>query len=127
MVLVEAAVGATTTVVIHGKRANRVGSFWNTMCPVDVGHDVPRRLRTANRGYLCLEDGQRLQNARRNKHGNRDKGTRQRAGINEGRRSLWKKTWMRWPNCANMLQHRRRYSTLMWKKTETDEGVHVGA
>jgi hypothetical protein len=22
----------------------------------------------------------------------------------------------KWPNCANMLRHRRRYSTLVWRK-----------
>src|SRR5215469_2654221 len=67
-------------------------------------------------GYVCQKADQHLQSAKKNTHGSRDKGTRQSAGTNEGRRSLWKAAWTRWPNCANMLQNRRRYSTLVWRK-----------
>jgi hypothetical protein len=78
--------------------------------------DVPAGKEERIEGYLYLEADQRLQNARRNIHGNRDKGTRQSVKTNESRRSLRKAAWMRWPNCANMLRRRRRYSTLVWKK-----------
>jgi hypothetical protein len=109
-------VGAMTTAGTHGSRANRAGSLSNTM-PGEV-RGRAGRLRTENRGYVCLEADQPLQSARKNTHDNRDKGTRQSAGTNEGRRSPWKAARMRWPNCANMLQHRRRCSTLAWKKAK---------
>jgi hypothetical protein len=54
------------------------------MCP-ERFEDVLAGIQTENRGYLCLEADQRLQNARRNIPGNRDKGTRQSAGTNEGK------------------------------------------
>jgi len=44
---VEAAVGETTIAAIHGSRANRAGSFSNTMCPVrfeDVPADYEQRI-----------------------------------------------------------------------------------
>ena len=69
--------------------------------------------------YLCQEADQHLQSAKKNTHGNRDKGTRKSAGSNEGRRSLWKAVWMRWLNCVNMPQHRQRCSTLVSEETET--------
>jgi len=52
--------------------------------------DVPAGDERENRGYPCLEADQRLQNARKNTHGNRDKETRQSEGTNEDKRSLSK-------------------------------------
>jgi hypothetical protein len=109
-------VGETTIAAIHGSRANRAGSF-------QVHKVRPARLLNAcrprtkrSRGYVCQEADQHLQSAKKNTHGNSDKGTRQNARINESSRSLWKAVWMRWRNCGNMLQNRRRYSTLAQKK-----------
>jgi hypothetical protein len=112
---VEAAVAATTTAGIHGSRANRAGSFFEHNAPGEVRGRAHRQ-RAENRGYVCQEADQHLQSARRNRHGNRDNGTRQSAGTSEKKRSLWKAAWMRWPNCANMLLRRRRYSMLVRRK-----------
>jgi hypothetical protein len=45
----EAVVGETTTVAIHGSRANRAGSFSNTIRLVKF-EDMPAGLRTESRG-----------------------------------------------------------------------------
>jgi len=115
----EADVPGTITAVIHGSRGNRAGSFFEHNVPGDVAITRAAGCEQRIEGeYLCQETDQPLQSAKRNRRGNRDKRTRQSAGTNEGRRSLWKAVWMRWPNCGNMPQHRRRYSTLAWRKLE---------
>jgi hypothetical protein len=50
-------VGETTIAAIHGSRANRAGSFSNTMCPVRF-EDVPADYEQRIVGYVCLEPDQ---------------------------------------------------------------------
>ena len=106
--------GATIIAAIHGSPANRAGSFFERTKCVRPGRQMPvgDKKRVA-RGYVCQEADQHLQNAKKNTHGSRDKRTRQSAGNNESKKSLWKAAWMRWLNSGNTLQHRRRYSTLV--------------
>src|SRR5215469_1808426 len=63
-----------------------------------------------SREYLCQQADQHSQSARRNKHGNRDNGTKQSAGISENRRRPLQAARTRWPSCASTLQSRQRSS-----------------
>jgi hypothetical protein len=114
---VEAVVGETTIAAIHGNRANRAGSFSNAQGASDQAAKCLSAMNEGKpKGGVCQEADQHLQSAKKNTHGNRDKETRQSAGTNEDRTSLSKAAWTRWPNCANMLPHRRSYSTLVRRK-----------
>src|SRR5579862_649424 len=107
---------AMITVDIHGSHANPAGSPFRTQrAGVTCTGRACRATNTMTGGYVCQEADQLLQNARRNRHGNKDKGTRQSAGICESRISPRPTPWMKWPNCANMPQRRRRYSTSVQK------------
>ena len=93
------AVVETTIAAIHGNRANRAGSFFE--CTKFSAQAATCLSVTNNRGtreYVCQEVDQHLQSAKKNTHGNRDKGTRKSAGINESSRSPWKAVSMRWLN-----------------------------
>jgi hypothetical protein len=107
---------ATIIAAIRGNRANRAGSFRGQMwarsgCEIPVG-DHPKDTR----GYGCQEADQHLESAKRNKHGNRDNGTKQSAGISANRKRLLPVAWTIWPNSGNMRQSRQRYSILAQKK-----------
>jgi hypothetical protein len=78
-----------TIAAIPGNRANRAGSFFEMHKCVRSGCQMPVGDKQRNaRGEVCQEADQHLQSAKKNTHGNRDNGTRQSAGTNEGRRGL---------------------------------------
>src|SRR5579872_504360 len=115
IVLAAEVVAAMITVDTRDNRASPAGSPFRTQRAGDVTERA-RRPRLKTRRYVCQEADQRLQNARRNRHGNRDKETRQSGRICENRTSRRPTAWMKWPNCANMLQHKPRYSKSVRKK-----------
>ncbi len=106
---------ATTTVAMRVSRANRAGRFfcWRER-PAGRAVRLPARSTTNLLGdEVCHEADQRLRSARRNRHGNKDNGTKRSAGASENRRSPWKAAWTKWPSCVNTLQRRPRFSTLV--------------
>src|SRR5262249_14290925 len=102
-----------TTVVIHVSHGNRAGSFFENNHPARF-HDSVGENKECAGGYVCQEADQHLRSARRNTHGNRDKGTRQSAGTSESRRRRWRRGWIRWVNCMTMLAGRQGFLTLGW-------------
>ena len=108
--------GATTIAGMHVNRGSRAGSSLGNGTVLRAGSHLPLQPLKKNKlEAVCHEADQRLRNAKRNKPGNRDNGTKRSAGASENKKNPPKAASMRWPNYTNTRRLRPLYLILVRK------------